>query len=165
MTSNLHQVSRPDTVWYEDLSPGQVYQGPGRTLTETDLVMFSMVIGDHHEIHANEEYAKANGLPDLLFQGTFGIGLTIAMTSDLLRLKNPIVSALGIREWVFQAPLFVGDTVKSQLEIIDKRVTSDGRRAILGRRLNLIKQDDAVAQVGIADLMVRLAKPQAAAGQ
>ena len=157
MSSSDHVTCAPGPYWYEDLSIGQVVEGPGRTLTETDLVMFSMITGDWHAIHADEPYASGTKAGGRMFHGTFGIALTMAMTADLLPLRNPIISALGIREWAFRAPLFIADTVHSDLEIIEKRVTSDGRRAVISRRLRLIKQDDVIAHEGVADLMVQLA--------
>ena len=156
MSSHDEETRGLGPCFYEDLSVGQVFTGPGRTLTETDLVMFCMVTGDRHGIHADEEYAKSTKPGRRLFHGTFGIALTIAMTADLMNLRNPIISALGIRDWAFRAPLFIDDTVHSDLEIVDKRVTSDGRRAVIGRHLRLINQDDVVVQEGTADLMVEL---------
>ena len=160
MSSHDQETESLGPCWYEDLSIGQVFTGPGRTLTETDLVMFSMITGDRHPIHADEEYASGTKAGKRMFHGTFGIALTISMTADLLPLKNPIIAALGIRDWVFRAPLFIGDTVHSDMEIVEKRVTSDGLRAVISRRLRLIKQDDVIAHEGVADLMVQLVKQQ-----
>jgi acyl dehydratase len=159
MSSHDQETEPPGPCWFEDLSAGQVFTGPGRTLTETDLVMFCMITGDRHAIHADEEYAKGTKPGRRLFHGTFGIALAVAMTAELLQLRNPVISALGIRDWAFRAPLFIGDTVHSELEVVDKRVTSDGRRAVIGRRLRLINQDDVIVQEGTADLMVGLAPP------
>ena len=50
----------------------------------------------------------------------------------------------------------VSSTVHVELEVTDKKVTSDGRRAVLGRKLRLCKHDGSLAQEGLADLMVAL---------
>ena len=65
---------------------------------------------------------------------------------------------LGIREWKYRAPLFVGDTVHVRSVILNKRITSDGRRAVIERTLSLINQNDSVVQEGIAGAMVRLSE-------
>lgn len=165
MTSSNHETTASETYEFDDLTIGQVFKGQGRTLSETDLMMFAMLTGDRHAIHTDEQYAKAANFKGRIFHGTFGIAITMAMTADLLRLKNPIISALGIREWVFRAPLYISDTVHVEMEVIEKRITSDGRRAVISRRLRLINQDDIITQEGIADLMVDLANGQEASNR
>ena len=141
---------------YADLQVGNTFRGPGRTLTETDLVTFCMITGDWHAIHADAEFAKGTRIGQRMFHGTFGIALAVSMSAHLLVLRNPVIAALGIREWSFKAPLFINDTVHVELAITEKKVTSDGRRAVLGRKLRLYKHDGALAQEGLADLMVAL---------
>ena len=141
---------------FETLKPGQQFSSGGRTLTETDLVMFSMIVGDRHAIHADEVHAQATRIGRRMFHGTFGISLAIAQSADLLPLTNRIVAALGLRDWSFKAPLFIGDTVHTEVTISDTRVTSNGRRGVIGRTIRLMKHDGTVAQEGIADLLVEL---------
>jgi acyl dehydratase len=141
---------------YADIEIGETLRGPGRTLTETDLVTFCMLTGDWHAIHADAEFAKGTKIGQRMFHGSFGIALAIGMSANLLTLRNPVIAALGIREWSFKAPLFINDTVHLELTITDKKVTSDGRRAVLGRKLRLCKHDGSTAQEGFADLMVAL---------
>jgi acyl dehydratase len=143
-------------VRFEDLEVGQTFKSHARTLTETDLTLFNMLTGDWHPIHADAEFASKTKIGQRMFQGTFGIALSTALSADLMRIANPVIAALGIRDWSYDAPLFIGDTVHVELEIVDKRVTSDGRRAVVGRNLRLLKSDGTVAQGGTADLMVGL---------
>jgi acyl dehydratase len=141
---------------FDTLEIGRVFTGPGRTLTETDLVMFAMMFGDWHPIHTDAEFARTTRVGQRMFHGSFGIALSISMSAHLLPLSNPVIAALGIRDWSFKAPLFIGDTVHVELAVTDKRPTSDGARAVIGRRLRLLKGDGSVAQEGAADLMVAL---------
>jgi acyl dehydratase len=141
---------------FESLKAGQTFSSSARTLTETDLVMFCMMMGDWHSIHADEEYAKETRIGRRMFLGTFGISLAIAQSADLLPLSNRIVAALGLKDWSFKAPLFIGDTVHTELVIAGTRVTSDGRRGVLSRTLRLVKHDATVAQEGLAELLVEL---------
>lgn len=141
---------------FEDLKPGQTFSSRARTLTETDLVMFCMMMGDWHAIHADEIYAKETRVGQRMFHGTFGISLAIAQSADLLPLINRIVAALGLKEWSFKAPLFIGDTVHTELVIVGTRIVSDGRRGVVSRTIRLVKHDATVAQEGLADLLVEL---------
>lgn len=44
--------------YYEDYSAGDTFRSPGRTITETDIVLFSSITGDWWEGHTNVEFAK-----------------------------------------------------------------------------------------------------------
>jgi acyl dehydratase len=102
---------------FEELTLGQVFRGPGRTLTETDLVTFCMITGDWSGIHADEVYAGSTGAGQRIFHSTFGIALALAMSADVLPLRNPVIAALGIRDWAFKSPLLIGDTIHLQLTV------------------------------------------------
>jgi acyl dehydratase len=143
-------------VFFHDLVIGSEFVGVGRTLTEADLSIACMVSGDWHPIHSDEGYAKARGLRGRLFQGSFGLFIATGMATQLPHFSDEIVGATGIREWTYRAPIFVGDTVHVRSAILNKRITSDGRRAIIERTLSLINQDSAVVQEGVAGAMVRL---------
>lgn len=141
---------------FSELFVGSEFIGSGRTLTEADLSIACMVSGDWHPIHSDESYARQRGLPGRLFQGSFGILIATGMATALPHFSDEIVGATGIREWTYRAPLFVGDTVHVRSVILNKRVTSDGKRAVIERTLSLINQKDAIVQEGIAGTMVRL---------
>ncbi|HUC49214.1 MAG TPA: MaoC/PaaZ C-terminal domain-containing protein [Xanthobacteraceae bacterium] len=141
---------------FSELVVGSEFVGTGRTLTESDLSIACMISGDWHPIHSDENYAKQRGLPGRLFQGSFGILIATGMATALPHFSDEIVGATGIREWVYRAPIFVGDTVHVRSVILNKRITSDGKRAVIERTLSLVNQKDAVVQQGIAGTMVRL---------
>jgi acyl dehydratase len=143
-------------VLFSELVVGSEFIGSGRTLTEADLSIACMVSGDWHPIHADESYARQRGLPGRLFQGSFGILIATGMATALPHFSDEIIGATGIREWTYRAPLFVGDTVHVRSVILNKRVTSDRKRAVIERTLSLINQKDAIVQEGIAGTMVRL---------
>jgi acyl dehydratase len=89
--------------------------------------------------------------------GCFGIFIATGMATTLPKFSDEVVGATGIRDWTYRAPLFVGDTVHVKSTILNKRVTSDGRRAVIERTLALINQNAAIVQEGIAGSMVQLA--------
>jgi acyl dehydratase len=143
-------------VFFHELAVGSEFRGFGRTLTEADLSIACMVSGDWHPIHADEQYAKQHGLAGRLFQGSFGILIATGMATALPKFSDEIVGATGIREWTYRAPIFVGDTVHVRSVILSKRMTSDGRRAIVERTLSLINQNETIVQEGVAGTMLRV---------
>jgi acyl dehydratase len=80
----------------------------------------------------------------------------MGMQYALLEFAEPIVGALGLDAWKFKAPLFVGDTVHVEVEILGKRMTSGGDKGIVQRQIRLINQKGQVVQEGRADVMLRI---------
>jgi len=144
------------TVSFDSLAAGQVFTGPGRTLTETDHQLFMMLVGDWHPIHADEAFARESAFGRRVMHGSFGVALAMGMQAGVIEFSDPIVGALGLREWTFKGPLFIGDTVHVEIEILGKRVTSRGDRGIVQRRLKLVNEAGEAVQEGLADIMVGL---------
>ena len=142
------------SLYFHELAVGAEFVGPGRTLTEADLSIACMVSGDWHPIHADETYAKGRGLRGRLFQGSFGIFIATGLATILPKFDDEVIGATGIREWNYRTPLFVGDTVHVKCVILNKRMTSDGKRAVLERTLFLINDRSEVVQEGIAGTML-----------
>ena len=145
-------------MFFHQLEIGMEFVGAGRTLTEADLSTACTLSGDWHPIHSDETYARSRGLKGRLFHGAFGLFIAVGMATTLPHFADEIVGATGIREWDYRRPLFVGDTVHVKATIASKRLTSDGRRAIIERSLALINQDGAVVQNGITGAMIRIAE-------
>ncbi len=143
---------------FSDIVPGQLFESPGRTLTETDHALFMMLCGDWHPIHADAEYARATPAGARLMHGSFGIALAMGLQTGAMEFADPILGALGIREWRFRKPLLIGGTVHATVEILSCRTTSDGDRYVVERRLALVRHDGEVIQDGIASVLLRMSK-------
>ena len=139
---------------FDTLEVGTKLVSGGRTITETDHGLFTMLSGDWEPIHCDEEYAKATPIGRRLVHGSLGIALAMGgLQAGLLRSKDPLIAALGIKEWNYRAPLFIGDTVHLEIEIARKRLTSKGDRYIVERVMRLINQNGVVVQEGRAESM------------
>ncbi|MGI6246242.1 MAG: MaoC/PaaZ C-terminal domain-containing protein [Pseudochelatococcus sp.] len=139
---------------YEDFAPGQVFTTAGRTLTETDLQMFSMLTGDWNPIHSDAEYAATTRFGERLLHGTLGIGLCIGMLHPLGIFDGTVVAMLSVDNWRFLRPLTIGMTVHLELEIIEKEPGRSGRTGRIGRLFRLKNQHGEVVQEGRADVLV-----------
>jgi acyl dehydratase len=141
---------------FNALEPGQRFTSHRRTLTETDHQLFMMLTGDWSPIHADADHARAHKLGQRILHGGLGIALTLGLQTSALEFADPLLGALGLAEWTFRAPLFIGDTVFVEVEILDKRITSDGRKYVLRRKLRLLKSDNTLSQEGIASALMAL---------
>jgi acyl dehydratase len=144
------------SIAYDDMKVGDRFRGTGRTISETDLSLSCMLTGDWHPIHADEEFAKKTTIGKRILHGPFGILIVMGMATHLPEFADEVIAATGIQEWHYRAPIVVGDTLHTETEIIAKRITSDGKRAIIERSFKLVNQDGKVIQEGRAGAMVRL---------
>jgi acyl dehydratase len=119
-----------------------------------------MLSGDWHPIHADATFAAASPVGQRTFHGGYGIFLCLGVAASFPDVGTRSAVALGTESWKFTAPLFVGDTVHVEVEIIEMRRTSDGKRAIVQRRVRLVKGGGEVAQEGVAGLLVYLSAEQ-----
>lgn len=146
---------------YDMIEVGQKSVSHARTVTDADHSLFMMLTGGWHPVHCDTEYAQGAGLDKLLVQGTFGVALALGshLEAPLLKSADPLTGALGIKDWSYRGPIFVGDTLHIEVEIAAKKLTSDGKRYIVDRFICVINQDGKVIQQGTASSMWRKQHP------
>lgn len=140
---------------YEELQQGYSLTGPGRTMTETDLTMASMISGDWHPVHADIEYAKSTTAGVRLVHGGYITMLMLGASARLVVFEGDVI-LLGLSEWTFKAPVCVGDTLHLVLTLESKRLTSDGRKAVLVFVQRLMNQKADCVVEGKSSHMVYL---------
>ena len=141
---------------YEDLSVGLAFRSPGRTITDADLVGFSGLTGDFSELHTSDVYAKASQFGRRVAHGMLGLayahGLMWARTGEL---RETAIAFLGIDDWRFVGPIFVGDTIFVNYRIAELRDSrSRPQQAIATFDVELVNQDGTVVQRGQKALLV-----------
>lgn len=141
---------------YDDLFVGMRFRSPGRTITDADLVGFSGLTGDYSELHTSDVYAESSQFGRRIAHGMLGLayahGLMWARTGEL---RETAVAFLGIDEWRFKGPVFVGDTIFVDYELIELRESrSRPTQAIATFDVKIVKQDGSIAQQGRKSLLV-----------
>jgi acyl dehydratase len=142
------------SFFFEDFEINQTFKSSGRTITETDLTFFSMLSGDWNPIHANVEYAKTTRYKQRVVHGTLGIAIATGMLHELGIFDRSAVAMLDLKEWLFLQPIFVGDTIRLQLTILDTKLGRSGRTGRVGRRFQLLNQNNELVQQGLSDVLV-----------
>jgi acyl dehydratase len=128
---------------------------PGRTITETDVVGFAGLSGDFNPIHTDVEFARSTVYGKRVVYGLLGLAILTGLLDRTGLFSGTAIAMLGIRDWQFRAPLFIGDTVRFRLTITNVRRTSRGDRGVVERYFELLNQHDEVVQHGHIDIMVR----------
>lgn len=106
--------------YFEDFEVGHVYEHrPGRTVNETDNTWFTLLTMNTHPLHFDNEYAAASEFGKPLVNSTFTVALVAGMSvSDV---SQKAIANLGWKEIRLPAPVFVGDTLYAESEVLDKR--------------------------------------------
>lgn len=142
--------------YLEDLSAGQVFVSAGRTITEADVVSFAGLSGDFNPIHTDSEFAAATDYGQRVVYGLLGLSVATGLLDRLGVFSGSAIAMLGIENWTFSAPVFIGDTVHLVLTILDVRPSrSKPDRGIVARRFELKNQRGETVQSGRIDVLVR----------
>lgn len=108
--------------WFDELEVGQVFKHAlRRTLTETDNLMFSAMTHNPAQLHLDAEYCKnETEFGQRLVNSYFTLGLMVGISVGDTTLGTAVAN-LGTDEVRFPKPLFHGDTIHVETEIIGLR--------------------------------------------
>lgn len=139
--------------FFEDFEVGDVYRSRlGRTVTDVDNIYFTLLTNNTNQIHFNADYAGRTEFGKLLVNSLFTLavvaGLGVEDTSE-----NGI--NLGWEEIKLPAPVFAGDTLYSESEVLEKRESrSRPGQGIVKIRTRGIKQDGTVVIDYVRNMMI-----------
>ena len=128
---------------WEQLSRGQKFRTLNRTVTETDLVMFTGVTGMLEVIFTDQTFGGGGGA----IQGRFvPAALTYSLIEGLLcqsMIQGTGLAMLELKKKVL-APVRVGDTIHAEVEVTSVRPTSKGNRGIVSSKIDVKNQNGEV---------------------
>ncbi len=106
--------------YFEDIQVGDIYEHrPNRTITETENTWFTLLTMNQHPMHFDAEYAKHSEFGRCIICSPFTVALLVGMSvSDV---SQKAIANLGWKEIKLTFPLFAGDTLSGESEVLDKR--------------------------------------------
>ncbi len=106
--------------YFEDFQLGDVYEHrPGKTVLEADNHHFTLLTLNTHPLHFDAEYGRGTEFGQNLVVSTYTLALLIGMSvSDV---SQKAIANLGMDEVRFTAPVFAGDTLYAESEVLAKR--------------------------------------------
>lgn len=91
-----------------------------RTVTETDNLLFSTMTHNPQPLHIDAEAAKASEFGQILVNGTFTFALMVGLSVGDTTLGT-LVANLGYDKLVMPKPVFLGDTLRAETEVVELR--------------------------------------------
>lgn len=107
--------------FYDQFEIGEVISHPiTRTVTETDNLLFSALTHNPQPLHLDAEFARASEFGRILVNSTFTFSLMIGVSVAETTLGT-LVANLGMDAVVFPKPVFIGDTLRTETKVLEKR--------------------------------------------
>ena len=123
---------------------GDVYEHrPGRTITQADNTWFTLLTMNTHPLHFDEGYAKATEFGRCLVASPLTVAILVGMS--VTDVSQKAIANLGWREIRLPAPVFAGDTLYAESEVLEKRESKSRPEAgLVTVRTTGRKQDGTV---------------------
>ncbi len=107
--------------YFEELAVGDVFKHePARTITETDNLIFTALTMNPQPLHLDAEFAGKSEFGQRLVNSIFTLGLAVGLSVGDTTLGTT-VGNLGFEQVEFPKPVFIGDTLYSETEVVEKR--------------------------------------------
>ncbi len=108
--------------FFDEYQIGDTYRHwPGKTITESDNNLFTLLVMNHNPLHIDKEYAKNSQHGKILVVGTLVFSLVAGMSvSDI---SGKAIANLDYESILHHAPVFIGDTIYAESKILDKKIS------------------------------------------
>jgi len=144
-----------EKTYLEDFQAGEMIVSPGRTITETDLVLFAALTGDWHPIHTNVEYAGKTPFGERIAHGmlvlTVGSALIFRLGQYAYTPKS-FIAFYGIDSLRFTGAVKIGDTIHLEVEILEL-TPKDATRGLVTSRSTVRNQRGEDCCVFVAKML------------
>ena len=141
------------TRWYEDFTLGECFPLPSRTMTEALFAAFQLASGDNHPIHYDAHYCARHGHPGLLAHGMQVFIQTAAGAGMFPHSVENSLVAFTEASCRFLAPVYAGDTVYPNLEIV--ALEPQTTTGVLTLKATVYKQDSSLVMDGLHKYVIR----------
>ena len=130
--------------YFEEFEVGDVYEHrPGRTISETDNTWFTLLTMNNHPLHFDAEYAAKSEFKRPLVNSCLTLSIVVGMSVSDVSYKA--IGNLGWNDIKLTAPVFAGDTLYAESEVIAKRESqSRPTQGIVTVRTRGLNQDGEV---------------------
>jgi itaconyl-CoA hydratase len=145
--------------YYEDLQVGQRFRhANGRTITEMDNVLFCSLTMNTQPLHINEDFAARSHHGRRIVNGILTLGLVVGLSVGELT-EGTILANLGYERVAHPQPVFHGDTIYAETEVLEKRESRSHPQAGVVRLRQTGRNQDGTVVLELERAVLFLKKP------
>jgi itaconyl-CoA hydratase len=140
-TTDTRRIRASRGRYLEDFRVGDIYEHrPGRTITESDNIQFSLMTMNAHPMHCDKAFAEKSEFGQLLVNSGLSLSIVLGMTVEDVSAKA--IANLGWKEIRLTAPVFCGDTLYAESQVLEIRESnSRPTQGIVTTQTRGFKQD------------------------
>jgi acyl dehydratase len=159
-TLSEHDFAAPiDDRYFEDYTPGAVYEYGYITVSEADILGFARAF-DPQPIHTDLEFAAAGPFGGLIASGWHTAGIMMRLFADHCLSRVASLASPGIDELRWPAPVRPGDSLRLRATLVEaRRSRSRPDRGLVRTQAELINQSDQVVLTLTAMNIIRARRP------
>jgi acyl dehydratase len=143
----------PTGLYFEEIEIGRTMITRARTITEADLVQFAALTGDYNPMHTNAEYMKTHPMGQRVAHGMLTLSYAVGQIYQLGFMERTVLAFRGL-EMKFSLPVFIGDTLHSELTITEKKEARRLGGGTIVAEVRIINQDGKTVQSGSMTLIL-----------
>ncbi|MHB9286962.1 MaoC family dehydratase [Halobacteriales archaeon Cl-PHB] len=143
--------------YYEELEVGDTYEHePGRTISEFENTLITLLTCNLQPLHLNAEVASETEFGERLVHSGYTMSIVIGQHVQDVTL-NTTVANLGMEEVTFPNPVFIGDTIYSKTEVLDKRLSESRKDSgiVTYQHVGYNQEGDVICRCKRTALMLR----------
>ncbi len=145
---------RPRGRYFEEFEEGQQLETAGRTVTEGDIVTFAGVSGDFNQMHVDAQYAASGEFGQRVAHGLLVVSIATGLIVQTGLMEGTVLAFREL-EWKFSRPVFIGDTIRAQVEILELKSLPRLAGGSIQTKVTVLNQNDQAVQRGTMVLLVR----------
>lgn len=147
-------------MFFEEFEVGQQIVTMARTVTETDVVTFAGLSGDFNQIHTDAAYAASTPFGQRIAHGLCVMAIASGLVTQTGVMEGTVLAFREVAEWKFSKPVFFGDTVHVEAEVVETKPYPRLNGGAVTIKLNVLNQSGDVAQSGRWSVLM-LSRPPA----
>ncbi len=142
-------------LYFEDFKTGEKIATGSRTVTDQDIMTFAGLTGDNNRIHTDAEFSKTGPFGQRVAHGLLGLSITLGLAWQTGILDGTVLAFREINEWKFIKPIFIGDAVRADLNILETKALPriGGGSVVINAELK--NQKDEVCMKGNLTILVQ----------
>ncbi len=146
--------------YFEEFVVGEKIITEKRTITEADIMEFARLSGDVNRIHTDPEFSKTTPFGKQIAHGLLGMSIASGLAWQTGILDGTVIAFREVKEWKFVKPVFIGDTIHTELETIETKALPRIGGGSVTITLEVKNQNDEVCHRGTW-VVLMMSKPSA----